>query len=828
MDVLDGFFVGPSGAPASETPINVDDNMRLEEPAADFEVVPGAPDICPEVPQSVDLFVCDDGDLTTVSNDDEAPGDDLRGYRKRWAQKRKVTADAEYSPSLLSEAFPPAPPPPGLARVSSSSDYAAALINSFVDRMTPSTIVMPWENDFMAPIFGSQFASAKLSMPAQWSDTFADPLKHAMPEAVPQTVRPVDFSIMKCVRNLADMDFIQSRDKQMKQALIKMKCVLEINWESSGVGRQCIDSTGTPRDDMEETLVSIIGTKSPSTVIKRCNAVLAYQRWLITWIDAEAFPFSEQMVWDYLVHLRNCVAAAAKALSFIQTLRFCQHVLQVDGAEECVASRRLVGQSEIQASLKGPTRQARPLTVAEVRKLQKFMVDPAKDLGERLMCSHLVLMVYTRSRNSDLAHVHDISHDSTPKDGHDEYSGFIQFTTRYHKSARSVETKSLLMPIIACGESVGPEPWLDVWLALRKKAGLATSGQVEGAVMPAPDVRSPGSWSIRPISCAETTRLLRAFLQCDDPDLKSHSLKRTALSWAAKAGLDREHRRLLGRHASAVQGSDSVYATDLMVDPVRALVAVVKLIRENRFKPDGDRASFFPEGNPAKPDAPVFQPKTPGTFRMPMTPAMVPRGAMESELPDREVKEEVTFPEGASIVMDEIDLVTTESETSTSGEDFATSEAEAEGELEPADANILREDEDDAWVQHKKTKVIHAIAGAGSLVSASVYANGELVQNRATKCGRLAGANFVVITTIEDWTSKCRLCFKGKRDPRANSRWSCVEVLSCTALTCVSFLQHLCIWLLHVLICFSDVTDMCRPVLCWTCPMLDNHLCWWW
>ena len=219
-----------------------------------------------------------------------------------------------------------------------------------------------------------------------------------------------------------------------------------------------------------------------------------------------------------------------------------------------------------------------------------------------------------------------------------------------------------------------------------------------------------------------------------------------------------------------MQGSDSIYATDLMVDPVRALGSVVKLIREDRFKPDGDRANFFPEGNPAKPDAPVFQPKTPGNFKMPMTPAVAPHGALERELPGQEVKEEVVAPDGAPGLTEEIDLVTTESETSTSGEEFATSEPEAEGELEPSDVNVLNEDADDAWVQHKKTKVIHAIAGAGSLVSGSVYANGELVQNRATKCGRLASANFAVVTTIEDWTSKCRLCFKGKRDPWAKFR----------------------------------------------------------
>ena len=701
--------------------------------------------------------------------EDECAPDELKGFRKRWSKKRRVIDEAEYSPSLLPEAFPPEPPVADLLNVSSKQDDSAALVNAFVDRFMPSTIVMPWESNFMAPIFGSQFSENALSMPAQWSETFADPLQHAMPESQPDAVAPVDVSILRCIRNLADLDFIQAREKKLANALVKIKCALEINWDASGVGRQCLDSSGTLRPDMEDTLTSVVGTRSPSTIVKRCNAVLAYQRWLATWVDAPAVPLSEPLVWDYLVHLRNSGAAATKAMSFIQTIRFCQHVLQVDGADQRAPSRRLVGQSELQASLKGPTKQARPLTVKEVRTLQKFMADPSKDLQERLICSHLVLMVYTRSRNSDLAYVEDISHDHAVREGRDEFSGFIQFATRYHKSARSVEAKSLLMPIIACGESVGPEPWLDLWMSLRKKAGLPTSGRLEGAVMPAPDLVRPGGWLVRPISCAETTRLLRAYLACEDSDLKSHSLKRTALSWAAKAGVDREQRRLLGRHASAVQGSDSIYATDLMVDPVRALGAVVKLIRKDQFLPDGDRAGFFPQGNPTDPSAPVFQPKTPGTFKMPMTPAPQKEIAKAPEEPGIEIKEEPADPKHLSHFAEEVDLVTSDS-TSTSGDDFGESEAEDDHEVEPAGQNVLNEDYNDAWVQHKKTKIIHAIKDMGHQVSDSVYANGELVQGKATRCGRLTSSNFTVVTEIADWTSKCRLCFKGNRDPRAKQR----------------------------------------------------------
>ena len=315
--------------------------------------------------------------------DDEAAPADSKGFRKRWSKRKRVADEAEYSPSVLQEDFPPKPPVAELAKVSSKQDDSAYLVSAFVNRFNPSSIQLPWENDFMSPIFGSEFSNTKLSMPAQWSETFADPLQHAMPESVPAAVAPVEFNVLKCIRNLADMDFVQAREKKLTNALVKVKCVLEINWEASGVGRQCLDSSGALRPDVEDTLTSIIGTRSPSTVIKRCNAVLSYQRWLATWMDGDTIPFSEQCVWDYLVHLRNCGAAAAKALSFIQTIRFCQHVLQCDGADQCAASRGLVGQSELRDDKAGEATNCG----RSYRKLQQFMADSSRDLQERLICS---------------------------------------------------------------------------------------------------------------------------------------------------------------------------------------------------------------------------------------------------------------------------------------------------------------------------------------------------------------------------------------------------------------------------------------------------------
>ncbi len=62
--------------------------------------------------------------------------------------------------------------------------------------------------------------------------------------------------------------------------------------------------------------------------------------------------------------------------------------------------------------------------------------------------------------------------------------------------------------------------------------------------------------------------MLRLLLGSGDDALLSHSMKCTALSWPAKCGVPRELRRLLGRHATATRGSDSVYSRDLMITPV--------------------------------------------------------------------------------------------------------------------------------------------------------------------------------------------------------------------------------------------------------------------
>ena len=49
---------------------------------------------------------------------------------------------------------------------------------------------------------------------------------------------------------------------------------------------------------------------------------------------------------------------------------------------------------------------------------------------------------------------------------------------------------------------------------------------------------------------------------------------------------------------------------------------------------------------------------------------------------------------------------------------------------------------EDAFVKNNRSKIIHCIPGIGDQVSQSVYANGSLMQQNFTACGRSTSSNY--------------------------------------------------------------------------------------
>ena len=730
---------------------------------SDWEFLDGVP----ELPEDIDLQEDEPWFQSDVDSDRQA----LSGFRRRW--KRAHSDATELTDGHLGDSETGDHGARSMGMTidvggrSSPMDDNIAVSNAFIDRNKQSGIVLPWESPMLAAIFGEVVPSPSLGMPSSWCADVMN--QQTVDDGVEDLLKtaPQKGDVASCIKNIVDRPYLSGREVDTRNALGKLHFIIGIDLRYSEVGLHLIEQDADP----DLILKAVMGTKSPATIAKRANALLHFYRWHALSLEEDFLPLKEGNAWLYLQELLKSGAAPTKASSFMSGLRFAHFVLQIHGAKQCIESRRLVGAAELMLSNKRATKQARPLTVAEMKKLHSIAANASEPLNKRAIASHFLLMAYGRCRNSDLVHVSDVMHDTAGGSTLSGSSGYMQVTTRHHKSARTAAAKSWLLPIVVSGEGVSAVPWLDVWIICRKQAGLPVSGTIEGALLPAP---VGSGWAIRPVTCSETGDLLRMLLAVEDGSVSSHSLKSTCLSWAAKAGMPRESRRLLGRHADAVQSADSFYSRDLTVGPLRELQCVIRWVREGLFHPDNNRAEYFPSGHPtASASTPGlnFQPKTPA-FIQPVMAQKVSEPVAQETIGEMSpvspaVKHELTSTAGVEEVI-EIESDDTESSTSTSNPEDASSGDDgstAAEAFEPFGISISSDQEQHALVRHCKSKIIHTVPSLDPFKSDSKYENSELMQNKFTACGRNVSKFFEPCLKIVDWTAKCRLCFRGRRQP---------------------------------------------------------------
>ena len=105
------------------------------------------------------------------------------------------------------------------------------------------------------------------------------------------------------------------------------------------------------------------------------------------------------------------------------------------------------------------------------------------------------------------------------------------------------------------------------------------------------------------MTSAETRKLLRAALGLEDEKpnrIRSHSLKVTALGWAAKGGMDLPSRHILGHHLDPGAKAAEIYGRDSISSAIRKLCGLLALIKQGRFSPDSSRSGRFTNAHDQK------------------------------------------------------------------------------------------------------------------------------------------------------------------------------------------------------------------------------------
>ncbi|CAE7214389.1 unnamed protein product, partial [Symbiodinium sp. CCMP2456] len=467
---------------------------------------------------------------------------------------------------------------------------------------------LPWETPLMKAIFSNDTPTAIAGLPPV---TLA--VKEAPPALPAQVVLhrkgPAVASALfegnicaHAIRKFRDEDDAMREERLLHRAAAKWSFIVFRYARELGLA-----------PTSEEEVIACFGTRSVHTVTKRANTFAAFMRWLDVLTNSSISAFCDEAYWKYLRFLESSGASASSGTSFLASVRFGKYVMGLDCTEE--PSRRCVGLAEKLAGQAGVVRQAAPLTVAQILVLHEKLHADATSLWDKVFCAYCLIALYGRARHSDLKRVDYIEWD-VPSSGvgsTEGCQGYIIIYTRHHKTSRATAKKARLLPIIVPVAGIHSRPWIFAAKDAFEKVGLSLSGDIKGPLCRPPKDLDSKSLCNRSVTSDEISIFVRLVLGLgrEAPELgervTSHSLKRTCLSWASKAGFDRLTRCCLGRHAYTTEGTEAIYSVELGLPHVQKLESLLRFIVTGTFAPDASRSLMWAFPPPAGEVAPPAQ-----------------------------------------------------------------------------------------------------------------------------------------------------------------------------------------------------------------------------
>ena len=279
------------------------------------------------------------------------------------------------------------------------------------------------------------------------------------------------------------------------------------------------------------------------------------------------------------------MSSASSGRSFLEAVRFSASLLGLHGLQQDRVPQRVSGLAEMLARKATTLKQASPLSVLQVSKLEELCCT-SDSINDRAIIGGILTMLYSCARASDAARVVQLVIDRVqcgegdiPADG---IAGYIEAGALHTKGARSQVHKRSLLPLVAPMAGVSGWRWWDSFLQAREALGLQIEGKLSCPLMCRFDEQGqavPAALQASEIGC-----FLRNVLKIPHEKtnaIRSHSLKVTPLSWTAKAGSSLAIRRSLGHHLDTNARSATIYARDAMAPPLRELCRVIQLIEKS-------------------------------------------------------------------------------------------------------------------------------------------------------------------------------------------------------------------------------------------------------
>ena len=420
-----------------------------------------------------------------------------------------------------------------------------------------------------------------------------DAIAREVAEKAPDTSAPV---YARCIGALTDKDYLAMRGLVWHRALVLWLGIIQsCNFESQ-VGKHAeFHLSGSDMQAALEIIRDASGLKSPKTVLKRGQDLKRF----VCFVQESRgawWPVREQDMLQYMEAMARNEASKSTGKDLLSALRFYKYVLGAYFDLDQVLTVVTVGKSKRILVGRKLKKQARVLSVREVQRLEEFLQSGANVL-DRCYAGCLLFAIYGRCSWSDLQFLDSLQFDVVEDEATGAVFGFVEGSTRVHKTGGAEEKKALYMPLVAPINGISQDSRGMRWKCALQELQLLPGESPFGPLCKAP--APGGGFARRGVSSTEAGNILNAILDIPSKNPQrttSHAMKATTLSWCAKYGMDPSTRLVLGHHA--VQGDSlACYSGDLISHPLREYCAMLLNISRGHFLPDSTRSRMLGSGS---------------------------------------------------------------------------------------------------------------------------------------------------------------------------------------------------------------------------------------
>ena len=361
---------------------------------------------------------------------------------------------------------------------------------------------------------------------------------------------------------------------------------------------RCLVDPALEVAERQRSLEDVLREKAPSTMNKRAGSVLLYLRWgrAKGYTDGELLPFRENIVYDYAKDLADDEAPPTRASSFLEAALLMSELLAMK-SDDLLKSARLKGAIYGSFERKRLTVKKDGLSANTLWALEALVINEEAPITDRIFAGFAVWCTLTRQRVGDALRVRSEPY-LDPPDLPAAEADFLETTAGQTKAGNVKRRRRLQLPLVCAARGLSDVPWAATWLELRKMTGMEASA--DRTMMRAP--KAGDCWSRRQLTTDEFGDWIRMLSREGVPseegvrDYGAHSCKVTLLSWAAKAGMPKPFRRILGGHAKAGDKTVAEYSRDELAEPLRLVGLMFSWIQAGEFVPEANRSGRWAQG----------------------------------------------------------------------------------------------------------------------------------------------------------------------------------------------------------------------------------------